>query len=149
MDMTRAEWHWYVTARGIACRAGEAALETFGYADHAEGAGWDRGLARKAAEAMDPANPASVDLWMERFYRVALALCRDHRAALERLADTLEANDDYLTGDEVPRSLDAALAGTGPTPIFTGRRHISQAVFVDRLGVRTREMEAAAGKRTV
>jgi hypothetical protein len=127
--MTRAEWRTYLESSIILDRGGEAALEVFGFADPGAGAAGDRERARATAEYLDP---AAVDATMARLYQRALALCRDNRAAIERMAATLAANGDRITGEnEVRITLDAAMAG-GPTPHFTGARPITRQDFLDQ-----------------
>lgn len=112
--MTRAEFDRMVESIGIADLAGTAALEVFGDEDPRGGAAndWDQALV--SARQLAPSAP---EARRDAMYRRALALCRENRAAIERLAETLAANHDRLAGSEVRIALDAAFAAW-PTPRF-------------------------------
>lgn len=112
--MTRAEFDALVEGIAVADLAGAAALEVFGDPDPGRGAGSDREHALQAVRQLAPAAPEAE---LDRLYGRAVALCREHRAAIARLAETLAANHDRLAGPEVRVALDAALGGW-PSPRF-------------------------------
>jgi hypothetical protein len=101
-------------ANVIIALAGEAALEVFGDPAPRRGAQGDRQDALGAAWVLDRSAPGAT---VARLYPRALALMREHRAAIERFADTLALNGDRLAGHEVSVALEAAFGGW-PTPRF-------------------------------
>jgi hypothetical protein len=114
--------------------AGEAALEVFGDPNPSGGAQGDRENALETARLLDAAPIASAATLaiVARLYVRALALAREHRAAIERLAETLALNGDRLAGHQVRAALLAAFGGW-PTQRFDPKSE-------DRVLTRTRHL---------
>lgn len=116
--MSRAEWLGFLERTGIAMSAGEAAVELLlGARDARRGTDHDRAKALALATALDPKYALSAQA---QLFLKALALARQHRAAIERFAATLGAHHGRLAGAGVGIALDAALGGR-PTPTLPGR----------------------------
>jgi hypothetical protein len=112
--MSPADRRVYVEGDAMIDLAGEAALEVFGDPDPRGGADVDRAGALRSAHSLDPTAPGAA---VARLYQRTLALARQHRAVIERFAESLAANGDRLAGDQLRPALDAAERGW-PTPRF-------------------------------
>ena len=106
--MSLAELRAFFEADAIIDLAGEAALALAGDPDPRDGAETDRRNALRSARSLDPKTPEAT---LDRLYQRALALVRQHQAAIVRLAETLAVNHGRLAGREVEIALDAAFGG--------------------------------------